>query len=124
MQKSKVILKELKDRLSDVDSIEDDGEAGYLLFIEKNPQKALEIMKPYFNGEKRGREIPHGSYFLFAKYYFKNGDLSQALKNAKMSLEWYDKDFAVCSRLSEFVCENDILYFGISPFCSAGKEEL
>ena len=86
-------LNEPKDRLSDVDSIEDDGEASYLLFIEKNPQKALEIMKSYFNGEKRGREIPHSSYFLFAKYYFENGDLSQALKNAKMSLEWYDKDF-------------------------------
>ena len=84
---------ENKDILTDDDSIEDGVEVVYSLFIEKNPQKALEIIKPYFNGEKRGREIPHQSYYVFARYYFENGDLSQALKNAKMSLEWYDKDF-------------------------------
>lgn len=84
---------EIKDRLSDSDSIEDDGEVSYYLTVDNDPEKAISIIQPYFDGIKKGREIPHHSYFLFAKYYFKHKLLEPMITNAKQSLKLYDRDF-------------------------------
>ena len=84
---------EKRDRLTDSESIEDDMEVLYCLLSENNPETALSIISPYFNGQKKGREIPHHSYFLFASYYYQHQQLDPMIKNAKLSLELYDRDF-------------------------------
>ena len=84
---------ERKDRLTDSESIEDDMEVLYFLLIENDPESALNIIRPYFVEQKKGREIPHHTYYLFARYYYQHKQLDPMLKNAKLSLELYDRDF-------------------------------
>ena len=84
---------EATDRLTNSESIEDDGEVLYFLTIDNDPEKALSIIQPYFDGIKKGREIPHHSYFLFSSYFYQHEQLEPMITNAKLSLELYDRDF-------------------------------
>ena len=55
---------EKRDRLTDSESIEDDMEVLYCLLSENNPETALSIISPYFNGQKRGVK-----YLIIAIFY-------------------------------------------------------
>ncbi len=91
-----------RDDLSEIPSGECDDEVKYLLFVEKNVDKALKKAKLIFNGKLYCGEVPHYTYTNFACCYFENGDLT----NAKL---YADK--AVRIIIEDYGYSNTMIYY-------------
>ena len=71
------------DKLSEIPAGECDDLTKYILFVEKDIEKALKTAEPIFSGKLYCPQVPLYTYVNFAKYYFDAGEL----KNAKNYLD-------------------------------------
>ncbi len=106
------MLKCKRDDLSDCRACELDKQAELSLKIEDDPDKALKIIKPVFDGMVKCAEVPDATYANFGQYYFEKGDLQTAVQYAEKSYRMIDRKYGNDNGLLDYkaICANIIAY--------------
>lgn len=81
------------DKLSEIPAGECDDNTKYILFVEKDIEKAFKVAEPILSGELSCPQVPLYTYINFAIYYFEAGDLGNAKKYISMAWRIMNRNY-------------------------------